>query len=414
MVSRFLLKRSFKAIPDYEVLEKIDDGGMSVVYKGRSRLTGALVAIKVFRANMAKDPTLVKRFQQEFRATSKLLHPNIVQALAFSQDASTSYLVMEFVEGESLGQRIDRAGRFSEEEAIGIITQVAQALQYAHEHGMVHRDVKPDNVLLKGDGKTKLADFGLVKDSLADLRLTGPVSVLGTPHFMAPEQYTDAAHVDARCDIYSLAATLYMSVTGQLPFKASNALDVIKRQARNELIPPRDVVPDLSPAVDQAICAAMNPDPAQRPASCLAFLNNLRPKKPGGSKPELLLPGAADTVAAHPDLPSVAEQRASVRFPCILGTSCTMSTSFHPDSEDPAESWPAIVQDLSLEGIALLLGRRFEIGTVLNVHLEGATPNDSRSVLASIIRVTPTSYGQWLAGCTFCKPLNEDELQTLL
>src|SRR5206468_6334379 len=142
--------------------------------------------------------------EQEFRAASRLDHPNVVRALDYSDNGSTPYLVMEFVEGESLGRKLERDGKMPEAEAIRIIAQVAQGLHRAHKQNLIHRDVKPDNILVMPDGTAKLADLGLVKTGDTDLNLTKTGRGLGTPHFMAPEQFRDAKGVDPRCDIYSL------------------------------------------------------------------------------------------------------------------------------------------------------------------------------------------------------------------
>src|SRR5262249_34870638 len=151
----------------------------------------------------------------------------------FGHEQGLPYLVMEFVEGETLGQRIEREGRLTEDEAIRVIAQVAQGLQKAHRLGLVHRDVKPDNILLTRDGQAKLTDLGLVKDADSDLNLTRTGRGLGTPIFMAPEQFRRAKDADARCDIYSLAATLYMMVTGTLPFEACGPLDAWMKKINN-------------------------------------------------------------------------------------------------------------------------------------------------------------------------------------
>jgi serine/threonine protein kinase len=182
---------------------------------------------------------------------------------------------MEYVEGESLGQRIEREGRVPEAEAIRIIAQVAQGLHKAHKQGMVHRDVKPDNILISPQGVAKIADMGLVKEAETDLNLTRTGRGLGTPHFMAPEQFRNAKNADARCDIYSLAATLYMAVTGELPFRSCSPLDAWMKKVHNELPPPRQVAPDVSERVDWAIRRAMSADPEQRPASCREFVEDL-------------------------------------------------------------------------------------------------------------------------------------------
>jgi serine/threonine protein kinase len=184
-------------------------------------------------------------------------------------------MIMEYVDGESLGQRLEREGRLTEQEALRIICQVAQGLQKAHKQGLVHRDVKPDNILLAQDGQAKLADLGLVKEIDAELNLTRTGRGLGTPHFMAPEQFRRAKYADARCDVYSLAATLYMTVTGELPFKSCGPLDAWMRKINNQLSPARELVPELSERVDWAIRRAMSADPNQRPSSCREFVEDL-------------------------------------------------------------------------------------------------------------------------------------------
>src|SRR5947209_5983823 len=174
---------------------------------------------------------------------------------------------MEFVEGESLGQRLEREGRIPEAEAIRLIAQVAQGLHRAHRQNLVHRDVKPDNILVTRDGTAKLADLGLVKETDADLNLTKTGRGLGTPHFMAPEQFRDAKNADPRCDIYSLGATLYQMVTGELPFRSNGPLEAWMKKIQNELVQPRKLVPALSERVDWAIRRAMSADPEQRPTT---------------------------------------------------------------------------------------------------------------------------------------------------
>jgi serine/threonine protein kinase len=233
------------------------------------------VAIKIMPAHMAANPVLLARFEQEFNAASRLDHPNIVRALEFDDSGAAPYLVMELVEGESLGQKLEREGRMSETEAIRIIAQVAQGLHRAHKQNLIHRDVKPDNILLRTDGVAKLADLGLVKETETDLNLTRTGRGLGTPHFMAPEQFRNAKGADTRCDIYSLGATLYMMVTGELPFKSNGPLDAWMKKVQNELTAPKDLVPALSDRVNWAILRAMSADRERRPASCREFVEDL-------------------------------------------------------------------------------------------------------------------------------------------
>jgi eukaryotic-like serine/threonine-protein kinase len=269
------LSTCMQTIGQYDLVEKIAEGGMGTVYRGRNRLTGEIVAVKVVPQHLLSNPVVLKRFEQEYLVARAIDHPNIVKALDFGRDGETRYLVMELIEGESLGQKIERDGKMSEEEAIRIITQVALGLQKAHKQGLIHRDVKPDNILLTTDGQVKLTDLGLVKEIEADLNLTRTGRGLGTPHFMAPEQFRNAKKADVRCDIYSLGATLYMMVTGDLPFKSNGPLDAWMKKINNEIEPPRQLIPDLSERIDWAIRRSISPDPIHRPENCREFIEDL-------------------------------------------------------------------------------------------------------------------------------------------
>jgi len=268
-------KGAMQSIGNYDLVEKIAEGGMGAIWRARDRRNGLVVAIKVMPPHMAANPVLLKRFEQEFRAASRLNHPNVVRALDYGDSGSSPYLVMEFVEGESLGQKLEREGKMPETEAIKVIAQVAQGLHRAHKQGLIHRDVKPDNILISPDGTAKLADLGLVKEAETDLNLTRTGRGLGTPHFMAPEQFRNAKGADVRCDVYSLGATLYVMVTGELPFKSSGPLDAWMKKIQNDLELPRELNPNLSERVNWAILRAMSADPEQRPKSCREFIEDL-------------------------------------------------------------------------------------------------------------------------------------------
>lgn len=264
-----------KAVGDYDLVEKIAEGGMGTVYKAKHRSSGQITAIKVLAPHMANNEVLLKRFEKEYNTARQLDHPNIVRALEYGKSEGAPYLVMEFVEGETLGQRISRHGAIPEKEAIRLIAQVAQGLQRAHKGKLVHRDVKPDNILVTREGTAKLADLGLVKEVEADLNLTRTGRGLGTPHFMAPEQFKNAKNADPRCDIYSLGATLYMMVTGELPFRSQGPLDAYMKKIENKFMPPRELVSSLSERIDWAIRRSMSADPEQRPSTCREFVEDL-------------------------------------------------------------------------------------------------------------------------------------------
>ncbi|HET6574980.1 MAG TPA: protein kinase [Fimbriiglobus sp.] len=259
----------------YDLLAKVAEGGMGAVYKARHHETGQVVALKVVPADTARNPLQLKRFEQEFKAASLIDHPNVVKALDYCGTGPTPFLVMEFVDGESLGQRVERDGPVSEAEAVWIIGQVCEGLHRAHKQGLIHRDVKPDNIMIGSDGVVKLTDLGLVKDVEGEQNLTRTGRGLGTPHFMAPEQFRNAKNADVRCDVYSLAATLYMLVTGEVPFARTTPLDCWMKKVRNDFPEPRAFAPTLSSRVNWAIGRAMSAKPEQRPASCREFMEDV-------------------------------------------------------------------------------------------------------------------------------------------
>ncbi len=262
-------------IGNYDLLEKIGDGSMGIVYKARHWQTKDLVALKVMHAHIARNPVLLKRFEQEFRITSKLDHPNVVRAIEYCVNDGRPYLVMELVQGESLGERLERDGKMPEEDAIRIIVQIAHGLHRAHRQGLIHRDIKPDNILLMAEGKAKLTDLGLAKDQDAAADLTRTGRGLGTPDFMAPEQFRNAKNSSIRCDVYSLGATLYQMVTGELPFGEAEPIKAMTRKLKNDIKEPRRVIPTLSERTDWAIRRAMSAEPDRRPASCREFVEDL-------------------------------------------------------------------------------------------------------------------------------------------
>jgi len=382
--------------------EPIGSGGAGSVYRARDKVTGGAVAIKVLNCRVTDNATLHKRLATEFRAATQLEHPNIVRALEICSDGSTSYLVYELVEGENLGDRIERKGRLPEAEAVRIITQVAQALHYAHLRQVIHRDVKPDNILVLPDGRAKLTDFGLAKDYNNDMDLTRHAAGLGTPHFMAPEQFSAAKTVDARADIYSLGATLYNAVTGQLPFDAKFPLAILTKKERGELTPLRQLVPSASERVEAATRAALAVNPAERPSSCLEFFKLLTARL------------SAEIDRVGDPKPSGSERRAFVRHPLGIGTFGSIDTAIYGGTGETDELWPLVVRDVSAGGIGVLLARRFEMGTELTIELTAGSDATPRWLAARVVRIEPECNGHWVHGCAFRHPLSEEELAALV
>ncbi|HWY31719.1 MAG TPA: protein kinase, partial [Candidatus Acidoferrum sp.] len=205
--------------PQLEIIGFIGQGGMGAVYKARQPALDRFVALKILPPAMGSDPGFAERFNREARALARLNHPNIVAVHDFGQAGPLHYLLMEFVDGANLRQ-VEQAGKLTPEQAVNIVPQICEALQFAHNEGIVHRDIKPENLLLDKKGRLKITDFGIAKIigvATGKSSLTGARDVVGTPHYMAPEQIENPQAVDHRADIYSLGVVFYEMLTGELP-----------------------------------------------------------------------------------------------------------------------------------------------------------------------------------------------------
>jgi serine/threonine-protein kinase len=251
-------------VGEFAVLRKIGSGGMGDVYQAMAP-DNTLVALKLLDPNRARNRPDLARFLRESQATVNLKHENLVRGIAFGEDAGRYYYAMEFVAGPTLRDELVAHGRFEPPRAATIITRVARGLAYAHEKGLVHRDIKPGNILLTPEGVVKLADLGLARYSEGDLtELTRSGTGMGTPAYMSPEQVTNAKYADARSDIYSLGATWYHMVTGRPPFSGTSTIEICHKHVHEPLTPPGDFCPDLQPGVAAIIERMMAKDPDAR------------------------------------------------------------------------------------------------------------------------------------------------------
>ena len=253
-------------IGQHEIVEQLGRGGMANVYKGFHPGLAVHRAIKVIRPDLADTDGFRDRFQREARAVAALRHPNIVQIHDFGQKDDLFYMVMEYVEGEDLKSRMIREGAIRPfSETVRLIEQIGAALAYAHERGVVHRDIKPDNVLLDRKGQAILADFGIAKIIEADdAKLTATGTGLGTPAYMAPEQARGATDVGESADLYALGVVLYEMLTARLPFSADTPLAVLQRVIHDPVPPPREFTADIPDALQGVVLKAMAKNPAQR------------------------------------------------------------------------------------------------------------------------------------------------------
>ena len=230
---------------DYEILDRVGAGAMGTVFKARQHKLGRIVALKVLRPSLARDGHYVERLKREARIVAALNHPNIVAGYDLGEENGYHYFVMEFVEGKSLRALLGEWGIFSEERVLDVATQVASALDHAFECGVIHRDIKPGNILIDEAGGVKLTDMGLAKGP-ADMALTRDGATVGTPQYISPEQAKNPQDVDVRGDLYSLGATLYHMATGQPPFPGDSLAEVITKVLSETPEPPGDLNPELS------------------------------------------------------------------------------------------------------------------------------------------------------------------------
>jgi serine/threonine-protein kinase len=273
-------ERSGQKIPGFKILGKLGAGAMATVFKARQLSLDRLVAIKVLPLKMSSNPQFIERFYAEGRAAAQLNHPNIVQAYDVGKAGEYHFFVMEFVDGRTVYDDIVRNKRYSEEEALDIVIQIAEALEHAHTKGLIHRDVKPKNIMMTKGGMAKLADMGLAR-AITDKEAAEAEQgkAFGTPYYISPEQIRGEREIGPEADIYSLGATLYHMVTGNVPFDGKNPSAVMHKHLKAELVPPDHVNPKLSAGVSEVIEMMMAKDARRRYRSCKDVLIDLRALK---------------------------------------------------------------------------------------------------------------------------------------
>ena len=240
---------------------------MGAVYLGENTALGKKVAIKVLAAHISSRAELVERFQREARSAASLDHPNLVRVYDVGRDDDLSWFIMEYVEGESLRDRLERETRLEAGEALAICREIARGLAFAHSRDLIHRDIKPDNIMLASHGQVLIADFGLAKNvgDATDVALTATGAILGTPYYMSPEQCEGLTDIDGRSDIYSLGLLLYTLLTGKVPAEGQTPLKIIHNRISKDPKPPIELVPDLDPEINALTLDLMRRDRDERP-----------------------------------------------------------------------------------------------------------------------------------------------------
>ncbi|MFZ9024043.1 MAG: serine/threonine protein kinase [Anaerohalosphaeraceae bacterium] len=274
-------------IPGYKILGKLGSGAMAVVYRAKQISLDRTVAVKVLPKKFVQKADYVERFYKEGRLAAKMNHNNIVQAIDVGEVGGLYYFVMEYVEGKTLHDDLSKGKIFNEEEAIDLILQLVSALGHAHSLGLVHRDVKPKNIMINKDDVVKLADMGLARET-SDVKAAENEKgkAFGTPYYIAPEQIRGLTDIDGRADIYALGATLFHMVTGRVPFEASAPSDVMKKHLKETLTPPDHINTALSAGISEVIETMMAKNRSERYKNMEEVMGDLKAVRNG--QPPLL------------------------------------------------------------------------------------------------------------------------------
>jgi serine/threonine-protein kinase len=294
----------------YELEELVGSGGMSSVYRARDRVLDRKVALKVLHQQFISEDDYVERFRREARMVAGLLHQNIVTVIDRGEDSGCPFIVFEFVDGENLKQLVNREGPLPVDRAVELAVQIARGLAFAHVNGYVHRDVKPQNVLLNGDGEAKVTDFGIARSLDVKHGVTQTGTVLGTSDYIAPEQ-AQGQQVDEHTDVYSLGIVVYELLTGELPFSGDNFVAMAMKHINEAPPSVATLRPEVPPRLDAAVARALAKRPEDRFATMADFGRELE-----ACLDEMHSPGGAPTMVIPPPAPSRAPRhRARRRTP---------------------------------------------------------------------------------------------------
>jgi len=258
----------------YEIERTLGRGGMSTVYLARDGALQRPVALKVLAGDLGGDASFRTRFLREARIAARLSHPNVVRVYDAGEADGLPYIVMEYVPGETVADVLERAGKLPPEAAVELVAQACEGLQHAHERGLVHRDVKPQNLLVRDDGCVKIVDLGIAR-AAESTHLTQHGTILGTAAYLSPEQAAGEG-VTAAADVYSLGAVLYELLTGETPYRFSSLAELAAKQTSGEIVPPRDVEPSIPDRLEAVVMRCLARDPRFRPPSAAELGADLR------------------------------------------------------------------------------------------------------------------------------------------
>ena len=256
----------------YEVVSRIGSGGMADVYKAKDHKLNRFVAMKVLKPEFSADTNFIRKFQREAQAAAGLAHPNVVNVFDVGEDHGVNYIVMELVEGITLKEYISKKGKLTVKEATSIAIQVSMGLEAAHNRNIVHRDIKPQNIIISTDGKVKVTDFGIARVATSN---TISTNAMGSVHYSSPEQVR-GGYSDFKSDIYSLGITMYEMVTGRVPFDGDTTVAIAIKHLQDEMAPPSKYVPDLPHSLEEIILKCTQKSPDRRYSTLAELINDLK------------------------------------------------------------------------------------------------------------------------------------------
>ena len=284
----------------YEVVSRIGSGGMADVYKAKDHKLNRFVAMKVLKPEFSADTNFIRKFQREAQAAAGLAHPNVVNVFDVGEDQGVNYIVMELVEGITLKEYISKKGKLTIKEATSIAIQVSMGLEAAHNRNIVHRDIKPQNIIISTDGKVKVTDFGIARVASSN---TISTNAMGSVHYSSPEQVR-GGYSDFKSDIYSLGITMYEMVTGRVPFDGDTTVAIAIKHLQDEMVPPSRYVPDLPRSLEDIILKCTQKSPDRRYSTLAELINDLKHSliDPNGNFVNLSpLSNHAQTIMITPD-----------------------------------------------------------------------------------------------------------------
>jgi serine/threonine-protein kinase len=355
----------------YEIIERIGSGGMAIVYKAKDLLLNRIITIKVLREQFAADEDFVRRFRREAQSAASLSHTNIVSIYDVGKDGETEYIVMEYIEGNNLKEIIRNYAPLSTEQALNLGIQIAEAIRHAHEHHIIHRDIKPHNILVTPDGRVKVTDFGIARAvSAATMTHTG--DIVGSVHYLSPEQ-ARGVQTNEQTDVYSLGIILYELLTGKVPYDGETPIAIALKHLQEEAVPPSKLNPRVNPALENVVLRAIAKAPEQRYSTAKEILQDLHKVQSGLPVPKI-------DYQRQDELESTRVHRSlSTGVNTILAEGKEAGRDAASARKKQRKSWPWITAAVVL--LVVFIGLWFGLSKWLNVGLTTVPPLAGQTVV---------------------------------